>query len=155
MIRIRTLARWSAVSLAMTTPRPVQGEPRRSLSGIARLLEIAVVDLVETWRGKPDAEQLDLGGKAAGDLGAQIALAVGAVEVRAERLHPDYARHGAQPGGHIVAPRLDVDDIAAAEHPPGQFGHRAGECDAAAVEQRHPVANALHLVEMMRRQQHR
>ena len=45
--------------------------------------------------------------------------------------------------------------MAAAEHAAGQLGHRAGQRDAAAVEQRHPVAHALHLVEMVRRQQHR
>ena len=45
--------------------------------------------------------------------------------------------------------------MTAAEHPARQLGHRAGEGDAAPVEQRDPVADALHLVEMMRRQEHR
>src|SRR5258708_22161149 len=71
-MRMRALDRWSAVSLATTAPSPVQGEPnlppRQLLSGIARLLEIAGVDLVEARRGKADADQLDLRGEAPGDL---------------------------------------------------------------------------------------
>src|SRR6266567_58895 len=94
-MRIRALDRWSAVSLATTAPSPVQGEPlrppRQLLSGIARLLEIAGVDLVEARRGKVDADQLDLRGEAPGDLGPQIALAIDpvalAVRPLAERLH--------------------------------------------------------------------
>src|SRR4051794_1255114 len=151
---MRTPLKWSAVSLAMTVPRPVQGEPRRPLSGIARLLEIAGVDLVEARRGKTNAEQLGLDGKVAGDLGAQVALAVDAIKIGPERLHPHDSRHRDEAGGDLAATRLDIDDVAAAEDLAGQLGHRTGERDAAAVEQRHPVAHALHLVEMMRRQQH-
>src|SRR5205823_3662910 len=59
---IRAPPRWSAVSLATTVPSPVQGEPcrrasARLLSGMAGLLEIAVVDLGEAWRGEMDADQ--------------------------------------------------------------------------------------------------
>src|SRR5258708_19370170 len=104
-MRIRALDRWSAVSLATTAPSPVQGEPNRPprqlLSGIARLLEIAGVDLVEARRGKVDADQLDLRGEAPGDLGAQIALAIDpvalAVLAGAEELHPDDPGHSAEP----------------------------------------------------------
>src|SRR6266852_8860145 len=64
-MRIRALDRWSAVSLAITAPSPVHGEPRRRplgappgrlLGSMARLLEIAVVDFVEAGRGEVDAE---------------------------------------------------------------------------------------------------
>src|SRR5579863_557083 len=102
-MRIRALDRWSAVSLATTAPSPVQGDPRRAPPGrllrdIARLLEIAGVDLVEARRGKVEAEEIDLGGEAARDLGAQIALAIDpvalAVRPVAERLHPHDSRYG-------------------------------------------------------------
>src|SRR6266404_4418077 len=94
---IRAPLRWSAVSLATTVPSPVQGEPRRRppgdspgrlLSGIAGILEIAVVDLGQARRGELDASQLDHRGELAGDLGAQITLAVDPITVDAERLHP-------------------------------------------------------------------
>src|SRR5436305_9462793 len=67
-MRIRALDRWSAVSLATTAPSPVHGDPvlppgRGLLRSIARLLEIAGVDLVEAGRGKVEADQLDLGGE--------------------------------------------------------------------------------------------
>src|ERR1700730_8474151 len=102
---MRAPLRWSAVSLATTTPSPVQGEPRRRppgespgrlLSGIAGILEIAVVDLGQARRCEINTDQLDDRGKLAGDLGAQVALAIDpvalAVWLRAERLHPDDAR---------------------------------------------------------------
>src|SRR5205809_6038730 len=90
-IRMRALERWSAVSLAITVPSPVQGEPRRRpagrlLSGIARVLEIAIVDFVEARRGETDADELDLRGEASGNFGAQIALAVRPIEVGRDRL---------------------------------------------------------------------
>src|SRR5439155_25437717 len=94
---MRALDRWSAVSLATTAPSPVHGEPARRPSGrlasaIARLLEIAGIDLVEARRGKVDADQLGVRSEQAGDLGAQIALTIDPVAPRvgrgAERLHP-------------------------------------------------------------------
>ena len=51
--------------------------------------------------------------------------------------------------------RLDLDDEAGAEHLPREFRDRAHQHDAAALEQRDAVADALHLIEQMRRQQHR
>src|SRR5439155_13186317 len=80
-MRIRALDRWSAVSLATTAASPVQGDPilprgRGLLRSIARLLEIAGVDLVEAGRGKMEADQLDLGGKVPRDPGPQIARAI-------------------------------------------------------------------------------
>src|SRR5260370_42231773 len=89
-MRIRALDRWSAVSLAMTAPSPVHGEPRRRpleappgrlLGSMARLLEIAVVDFVEAWRGEVGAEQLELLGEGAGGVGPEGALAIGPVAV--------------------------------------------------------------------------
>ena len=90
-----------------------------------------------------------------GDVGAQIALAVGAVAVGAQRLHPHHAGNGGELARHVDAVRLDIDDMAAAQHLAGEFGHRAGQRQLAAVEQGHAVAHALHLVEMVRGQQHR
>ena len=93
-MRILALDRWSAVSLATTAPSPVQGEPSRPpplLRSIARLLEIAGVDLVEARRGKVDADQLGFRGEQTGDLGPHVALAGDpvalAVGCRVESLH--------------------------------------------------------------------
>src|SRR5579859_7097616 len=153
-MRIRALDRWSAVSLATTAPRPVQGEPNLLLSGravlslrdIARLLEIAIVDLVEAGRGKMEADQLDFGGEAPGDLGAQVARAIDPVALallpEAEGLHPDDPGHCGEALLGAGAAHLDVDDVTAAKHAPGQFGHSAGEHDAAAIEEGDPVAHA-------------
>src|SRR5437016_5903698 len=167
---MRIPPRWSAVSLAITVPSPVHGEPsrrppdrasspRRLLSSIARLLEIPGVDLGEAWRGELDADKLDLGGEAPRDLGAQIAPAIDPVALavlpEAERLHPHDPRYRAEAVADIGSAHLDIDDMAAAQHPPGQLGDRAGEDDAATVEQRDPVAHALHLIEVVRRQEDR
>src|SRR5947207_6670305 len=93
---IRGPLRWSAVSLATTVPSPVQGEPRRRppgnspgrlLSGIAGILEIAVVDFGEARRGELNAGQLNDRSELAGDLGTQIALAIDPITVGTERLH--------------------------------------------------------------------
>src|SRR6185369_2041565 len=105
---------------------PVNGEPRRrpatrALSGIARLLEIAVVDLVEARRGEVDADQLGLGRKTAGDLGAQIALAIDPVGISPEGLHPDHPRNSGEPVGHAGAERLDIDNMTATQYAAGQF----------------------------------
>src|SRR5436305_1241413 len=74
--------------------------PPRLLSSIAGLLEIAGVDLGEAWRGKLDADELDLGGEAPRDLGTQIAPAVDSVALavlpEAERLHPHDPGYGAE-----------------------------------------------------------
>src|SRR5437588_130264 len=127
----RAPLRWSAVSLATTVPSPVQGEPRRRppgdspgrlLSGIAGILEIAVVDLGQARRGELDAGQLDDRGELARDLGAQVALAVDPITVDAKRLHPDDARHRGEPLRHPRSARLDIDDMAPAKHPTGQLG---------------------------------
>src|SRR5947199_6768297 len=165
---IRAPPRWSAVSFATTVPSPVQGEPCRRapgdppgrlLSGIAGLLEIAVVNLGEARRRKMDPDQFDFRGEAARDLGPQIALAVDPIAFAPERLQPhDTGHRGEAVGdgaGSFRAARLDIDDMAATKHPAGELGHRAGQRDAAAVEQRDSVADALHLVEMVRRQQYR
>src|ERR1700686_3401507 len=158
-MRMRALDRWSAVSLATTTPSPVQGDPRRPLfarllSGIAGLLEIAGVDLVEARGGEIDAGDRNLGAEPARDLGPQIALAIDPVSPTvlpgAERLHPHDAGNRGEALRDAGSTRLDIDNMAAAEPPAGQLGHGARQRDAAAVEQRDAVAHALHLVEVVR-----
>src|SRR5215472_14471750 len=133
-------------------PAPVKGEPLRRT---ANLVEIAGVNLVEARLGKPDAQQVKRWRKAPRDLGPQIALAVGPIKFRAQHLHPNYTwDRGKLIANRCAAACFDIDDIAAAEHPLRQLSHAAGQRDAPAVEQGHAVAHALHLVEMMRRQQH-
>src|SRR5439155_1450421 len=115
---IRGPLRWSAVSLATTVPSPVQGEPRRRrpgaspgrlLSGIAGLLEIAGVDLVEARRGETDAGHLDHRGELAGDLGAQVGRGRRLVKDRDARpLHQHLGQteplaHALGEGAHPVA----------------------------------------------------
>src|SRR5262249_44812350 len=129
MTTMRMPPSWSAVSLAITVPSPVQGEPRRrpggrSFGGMASLLEIAVVDFVQAWRGEFEADQLHLSRWARRDHGRQIARAVGAIEVRPKHLHPDDAGDPGEPLPYDRAAGLDIDDMTAAQHIAGEFGHR-------------------------------
>src|SRR5947209_19512208 len=107
----------------MTVPSPVQGEPCRRapgdppgrlLSGIASLLEIAVVDFGEARCGEMDPDQFDFRGEAARDFGAEIALAIDPVAFAPERLQPHDAGHRGEPvgdgAGSLWAARLDIDD---------------------------------------------
>src|SRR5580658_11198028 len=108
-MRIRALDRWSAVSLATTVPSPVHGEPPRPLvDRIARLREIACIDLVEARRGEVDADEIELGRQAARDLGAQIALAIEPMAVAAQWLHAHHTRDRRKQIGQIIAARLDI-----------------------------------------------
>src|SRR5579884_1571320 len=152
MIHTSQPEKWSAVSLKRTAPIPVQGEPLRRM---ADLVEIARIDLVEARLGKAQAEQFGRGGEMARELGYEIAVAIDPIAIAAQGLHPHDTRHGEQPSTQIGAPRLDVDDITAAEDAPRQFGNAARQEDPAARKQRHPIAYALHLIEVMRRQQNR
>src|SRR6266568_1513439 len=162
-MRILALDKWSAVSLPISAPSPVHGDPSRPppllRRSITRLLEIAGVDLVEARRGKVEADQFGVGGEAPRDLGAQVARAIDSKALAllpgAERLHPHDARYCGKTLADAGPARLDIDDIAAAKHAAGELGDRAGQHDTAAVEQRDPVAHALHLIEMVRRQENR
>src|SRR4029077_10632000 len=53
---VRMPLSWSAASLARTMPVPVKGDPLR---GIAHLVEIAGVDLVETGFSEANAGELE------------------------------------------------------------------------------------------------
>src|SRR5580704_4124834 len=116
-MRMRALDKWSAVSLATTVPSPVHGEPPRCLSDrIARLREIPRIHLVKARRSEIDADQFDLWRQPTGDLAAHVALAVEPIAVAAQGLHPHHAGNRGELCGQIVAARLDVDDMAAAEN---------------------------------------
>src|SRR6516165_2098183 len=141
---------WSAASLARTIPAPVKGEPLRRMAG---LVEVASVHFVETGLGKADAGQLGRRSENAGDLGPQIALAISPIELRPHHLHSHHTRHASETIANTDAANLDVDYIAAAEYPLSEVGHAARQRDPSLIEQRHPVAHALHLIEMVRRQQ--
>src|SRR5262249_14389918 len=102
-----------------------------------------------------DADQLDLGRKPARNIRAQIALAVDPMAIPAQRLHAHDAGDRGKPLGNprssLGPRRLDIDDMAPAEDPAGEFGYGARQRDAAPVEQGDAVADALHLIEMVRR----
>ena len=68
-------------------------------------------------------------------------------------LHPHDPRHRRRAGCERGTAHLDIDYMPAAEHALRQIGHAARQRDPPAIEQRHPIAHALHLVEMVRRQQ--
>src|SRR5439155_7902503 len=142
MTTIRTPLSWSAASLARTIPAPAKGEPLRRT---AHLVEIAGIDLVEARLGKADAGQLGRWSEQPGDLGPQIAFAIDPIELRPEYLHPYHARHAGEPIADAGAADLHIDNMAAAENPLCEIGYAARQRDPALVEQRHPVAHALHL----------
>src|SRR6516164_6578649 len=147
---IRIPLSWSAASLARTIPAPVKGEPLRRMAG---LVEIAGVHLVETGLGKANAGQLRGRSEKAGDLGSQIALAIDAIKLRPHHLYPHYAWHAGEAITNAGAASLDIDHMAATQHPLCQVGYVARERDLSVIEQRHPVADTLHLIEMVRGQQ--
>ena len=69
-------------------------------------------------------------------------------------LHAAHARQRRKlPGDAAAAVGFDLDGVTAAQHLAAELGHGAHQHDAAGIEQRHPVAHALHPVEQMRRQQ--
>src|SRR5215472_8648296 len=122
MTTIRTPLSWSAASLARTIPAPVKGEPLRRT---AHLVEIAGVDLVEAGLGKTNPGQLERWSKKPGDFGPQIALAIDPIELRPHHLHSHHTRHACEAIANAGAANLDVDHVAATEHPLRQVGHVA------------------------------
>src|SRR5215472_7813460 len=150
MTTIRTPLSWSAASLARTIPAPVKGEPLRRT---AHLVEIAGIDLVEARLGEANAGQLGGRSEQSGDLGPQIAFAIDPIEFRSEHLDARHAGHCGETLAGAGPAHFDIDYMAAAENPLCQIGHAARQRDPPQIEQRHPIAHALHLIEMMRRQQ--
>src|SRR5262249_50020375 len=153
--RMRTLVRWSLSSLRMTTPRPWRAEPSRCMASSHHVLEVAVVDQIETGRlhRKPQqpAAACDDG---RGRVPAHIALGVDAHVIGGRGLHRFHARYGLELLRNALPFGLDINIIANAENLAAEIAHRAKERNLALVEQSHAVTDALHAVEQMRRQQH-
>ena len=145
---MRTLVRWSNSSRKKTTLKPRQGEPSRCACWRSLVLEIAVVDRVEARlldRQPPQrAAGIDHGG---GGLRRARRLRSAAGTGRDRPVST--ARTPGTAASFSASPSpvgLDLDVIAAAQHLAGQLRHRADQRDAAGLEQRHPVAHALHAV---------
>src|SRR5215470_15733045 len=152
---MRTLVRWSLSSLRTTTPRPWRAEPSRCMASSHHVLEVTVVDHVETGRLDREPQQSAAGGDhGRGRIRAHVALGVDAHVIGRRGLHRFHARYGPQLLRKALPFGLDVDIVADPEDLAAELAHRAKERDVALVEQRHAVTNALHAVEQMRRQQH-
>src|ERR1700704_2150918 len=154
---MRMLVTWSETSFEITTPRPCQGEPSRcmTLSRLRfRILEIPGVDGLEARLLDREPEQ-----PAAGrhhrrrSFRPHVAVRGEAPATGAGRLDLLDARHLRQPLGEPLPFRLHLDVEAAAQHLPAELRHRADQRDIALVEQRDPVAHALHPLEQMRGEQ--
>src|SRR6185437_5336607 len=154
---MRTLEMLSASSLTKTVPTPWNAEPSRRMTRPRFLcLERARVDRLEARL--VDREPLQRaadGDYRARRIRSHVALGRHAVAVRRDRLHPCHARNGRELARYAVALSLDLDDKAGAEHLHSKLGDRTHHHDTPGLEQRHAIADALYLVEQMRRQQHR
>jgi len=123
---------------------------------MALSLEVVRVDLFQAGLQVGQPGQRPSGHHdVAGDRRAHVAIgddAPGAFTRRQDLLH---AFDAAQRGGNVDTGRLHEKRMARAQHLVGKLDDRAHQGDLALVEQRHAVANALHPVEQVRRQQHR
>src|SRR5258708_12122493 len=115
---MRALPRWSASSLATTTPMPVQGDPLRRMG---HPLEILGVDLVQAGLGDADLEQPSLApDDAIGNVAAHVLRRLQMEGSGRGLAHADHARNRGQ-GLGIDAVALDLAAIAAAQHPPREL----------------------------------
>src|SRR5262245_54653004 len=134
---MRTLVRWSLSSLRMTTPRPWRAEPSRCMASSRQVLEVAVVDHVETGRldRKPQqpAATCDHG---RGRVRAHIALGIDAHVIGGGSLHRFYARHTLELVRKTLSFGLDVHVVADPQNLAAELSHRTEERDVALVEQR-------------------
>src|SRR6185437_11697919 len=142
--RMRVLVRLSPSSFIITTPAPASADPSRR---IAHSLEITDIDVIEAGMAGFDAHEFAAGlNHRAGDCGAHILRRFNAEAVRRRR-HAGDAFDPADGGGEPAAARLDMNHMRAAEHVARQILDAAGEADAAAMKQRHAVADRLHEIE--------
>src|SRR5580704_980783 len=158
---MRTLVRWSDSSLSMTTPRPEKAEPSRCMArallcrrcGLG--LEITRIDRFEARLLHAEEFQAALlGDDFRRRFRPHVAVGMQAQFADAGLLDTADARDQRQPFGKTGAVGFDIDRIAAAKYLPAEIGHGTHQRDLAAAEQRDAVADALHPLEQMRRQQH-
>src|ERR1700733_11724762 len=155
--RMRTLVRWSDSSLSMTTVRPEKAEPSRCIAlpfpgrRFGLRFEIARVDRLEARFLDAEifepAMHRDHVGRG---LGTHVPIGVKPKLANAGLLDAADAGDEGEPLRKSGAIGLDVDDIAAAEDLPAEFGHSTHQRDLARREERDAVAHALHPLEQMR-----
>src|SRR5215475_11875090 len=161
--RMRALEKWSASSLSMTGPSPCQGEPSRRIAhplpGRCLVLEEAAVDHVKARHLDLELIERAVGGDdGARRLRPHVAVGGEPIAAVADTLDRQHTRDGAEPRvepGTLGGLSLDLDDETAADDLPRQLGDRAHQHDLPLLEQSDAIAHALHLVEQMRREEHR
>src|SRR6202050_5022962 len=159
---MRQLVRWSDSSLSMTTPTPCRAEPSRRMPGsllhrLCRLVfEVAGIDRLEARLLHAEIFQPALHGyHLSRSLRPHVTIGMQAQFSDACLLDAADARNKGEPLGKSRAVRLDVDHVAGAQHLATELRHRAHERDAPRAKQRHAIADALHPLEQVRRQQNR
>src|SRR5262245_56870650 len=141
----RMLVKWSAISFSVTTPKPCKAEPSRCMTLSLVGLEIAGVNRLEARLLDRQAQQAATGGDhGGGRFRPHIAVGKQQQAVCGRRLDLLHARDRRDPLRQPLPFGLHLDAEDAAEHLAAELGHRADERDVALIEQRDPVAHALH-----------
>src|SRR5262245_33519995 len=110
---MRTLVRWSLSSLRMTTPRPWRAEPSRCMASSRQVLEVAVVDHIETGGLDREPQQpAATCNHGCGRIRAHVALGVDAHVIGGWSFHRFHARYGPELVRKALPFGLDVDIIA-------------------------------------------
>src|SRR5579859_3578583 len=154
---MRTLEMLSDSSLTNTVPRPWNAEPSRRITHPRfRGLERASVDLLQARLVDRQPPQRSAhGNDGARRIGPHVALGGHAVAIGRQCLDLGHAGNSRELSRNAATPGLDLDDEARAEYLHRKLGDRTHHRDAAGLEQRDAVADALYLVEQMRGQEHR
>src|SRR5690349_18222993 len=154
---MRTLVRWSLSSLSTTTLRPCNAEPsRRAMKLTLRtILEVARVDCLEAGLRNTEMQQAaSRRYHRCGGFRAHVAFGHQQEAPRTHRFDTLHPGHGSQTTGQSFAFCLDFDPKSPAENLATQLRHSAHQHQIAFIEERHPIAYALHSLEQMRRQKH-
>src|SRR5262245_462499 len=151
----RMLLKWSAISFSVTTPKPCKAEPSRCMALSFVGLEVTGVDRLQARLLDRKPEQAT----ATADhrrcrLRPHVVVGCEPPAVRARWFDRLDARHRGKPLGEPLPFGFDLDAEPAAEDFAAELLHRADERDVAPGEQRDAVADTLHALEQVRRQQH-
>src|SRR5580698_667128 len=159
---MRTLVRWSDSSLSMTTPRPEKAEPSRCIASsffkdfLGLRLEVTGIDRFQARLLNAEIFQPALhGDHFGGRFRPHVAIGLQPQLANAGLFDAADARNKREPLRKSGAVSFDIDDIAAAEDLPTEIRHRTHQRNLARAEQRNAIANTLHPLEQVRRQQNR